>query len=175
MGAKWTPETWRGKEIRQVPEYPDAGKLAAVEKTLSGYPPLVFAGEARKLRQQLGRVAEGEAFLLQYRQQLKEILAVNENGTQRFPASDHFLALPPVGPMPPAAINPDDFTQAWFPAEMDVDLSIVPEDEMPSLVEEGLALPPIDLSLAGDELDSTSVLVVIPVPRREIRRQSARL
>ena len=65
MGAKWTPETWRGKTIRQVPEYPDAVKLAAVEKTLSNYPPLVFAGEARKLRQQLGRVAEGEAFLLQ--------------------------------------------------------------------------------------------------------------
>ena len=65
MGAKWTPETWRGKKIRQVPDYPDADKLAAVEKTLSNYPPLVFAGEAQKLRQQLGRVAEGEAFLLQ--------------------------------------------------------------------------------------------------------------
>ena len=65
MGAKWTPQSWRDKVIRQVPDYPDAEKLAAVESTLAAYPPLVFAGEARKLRDQLGRVAEGQAFLLQ--------------------------------------------------------------------------------------------------------------
>jgi len=34
-------------------------------KTLAGYPPLVFAGEARALRDDLARVAAGEAFLLQ--------------------------------------------------------------------------------------------------------------
>jgi len=62
---KWTPDSWRGKTIRQVPDYPDPAKLEAVEKTLAGYPPLVFAGEARNLRQQLGDVAEGRAFLLQ--------------------------------------------------------------------------------------------------------------
>lgn len=65
MAQKWTPHSWRGKPIQQVPEYPDANRLAEVEQTLSGYPPLVFAGEARRLRQQLGKVAEGKAFLLQ--------------------------------------------------------------------------------------------------------------
>jgi hypothetical protein len=49
----------------QVPQYPDAGKLAAVEDRLRTYPPLVFAGEARRLTEALGQVAEGKAFLLQ--------------------------------------------------------------------------------------------------------------
>ncbi|WP_343559974.1 class II 3-deoxy-7-phosphoheptulonate synthase [Kiloniella sp. b19] len=65
MSANWTPSSWRAKEIRQVPEYPDKAKLESVEKTLAGLPPLVFAGEARRLREQLGEVAEGRAFLLQ--------------------------------------------------------------------------------------------------------------
>ncbi|MDX1402851.1 MAG: 3-deoxy-7-phosphoheptulonate synthase, partial [Kiloniellales bacterium] len=65
MAQKWTPKSWRDKEIRQVPDYPEPAKLHQVEQTLAGYPPLVFAGEARQLREQLGRVAEGGAFLLQ--------------------------------------------------------------------------------------------------------------
>jgi 3-deoxy-7-phosphoheptulonate synthase len=65
MTAKWSPESWRGKEIRQVPSYPDEAALAEVEARLANYPPLVFAGEARRLKEQLGQVAEGKAFLLQ--------------------------------------------------------------------------------------------------------------
>ena len=48
-----------------MPEYPDARALAAAEKRLSAFPPLVFAGEARKLKRKLARVAEGRGFLLQ--------------------------------------------------------------------------------------------------------------
>ena len=65
MTAKWSPESWRGKEVRQVPSYPDEAALAEVEARLANYPPLVFAGEARRLKEQLGQVAEGKAFLLQ--------------------------------------------------------------------------------------------------------------
>ncbi|MDX8448945.1 class II 3-deoxy-7-phosphoheptulonate synthase [Mesorhizobium captivum] len=63
--TKWSPNSWRAKPIKQVPAYPDLGALQATEARLSTYPPLVFAGEARKLKKQLAAVAAGEAFLLQ--------------------------------------------------------------------------------------------------------------
>jgi len=65
MLTNWTPDSWRKFPVVQVPDYPDAQKLALVEKRLAGFPPLVFAGEARKLKRKLARVAEGRAFLLQ--------------------------------------------------------------------------------------------------------------
>jgi 3-deoxy-7-phosphoheptulonate synthase len=61
----WSPSSWRGKPLRQVPEYPDPAALAAVEARLKTYPPLVFAGEARNLTAGLAQVSEGKAFLLQ--------------------------------------------------------------------------------------------------------------
>ena len=65
MTKTWTPDSWRSKPIRQVPEYPDQGELEAVEEELRNSPPLVFAGEARRLKSQLADVAAGKAFLLQ--------------------------------------------------------------------------------------------------------------
>ena len=65
MAGKWSPESWRGKPVQQSPDYPDPVKLEAVENRLRGYPPLVFAGEARRLMETLGEVAEGRGFLLQ--------------------------------------------------------------------------------------------------------------
>ena len=65
MSERWSPASWRGKTAAQMPDYPDAPALAEVERTLAGFPPLVFAGEARKLKRTLGEVAKGNAFLLQ--------------------------------------------------------------------------------------------------------------
>jgi len=64
MATDWTPTSWREKPIVQVPDYPDAAKLADVENALSRVPPLVFAGEARSLKKSLGAVADGKAFAL---------------------------------------------------------------------------------------------------------------
>src|ERR1700723_510052 len=61
----WTPDSWRNCPIRQVPSYPDEAKLAAMEARLTRFPPLVFAGEARRLKAQLGLAASGQAFVLQ--------------------------------------------------------------------------------------------------------------
>jgi 3-deoxy-7-phosphoheptulonate synthase len=61
----WHPAGWRAFPARQIPAYPDTAALAAVEARLAGYPPLVFAGEARALQEQLAKVAAGQAFLLQ--------------------------------------------------------------------------------------------------------------
>jgi 3-deoxy-7-phosphoheptulonate synthase len=61
----WQPGTWRDMPIRQVPDYPDAAKLKAMEAKLAGFPPLVFAGEARRLKKALANAGQGRAFILQ--------------------------------------------------------------------------------------------------------------
>ena len=65
MSTTWTPSSWRDRLAAQQPAWPDPAPYEATLKTISGYPPLVFAGEARALRADLARVAAGEAFLLQ--------------------------------------------------------------------------------------------------------------
>ncbi|MCF6331569.1 MAG: 3-deoxy-7-phosphoheptulonate synthase class II [Sulfurimonas sp.] len=64
MGT-WTPQSWRDKPILQQPTYTNQDELNKVLKELKSYPPLVFAGEARRLKDQLADVVNGEAFLLQ--------------------------------------------------------------------------------------------------------------
>ena len=113
------------------------------------------------------------AHLLQHQLHLADALAAN--GGRGFAARERFALLPSAGPIPPGMIDVRDFTQRYFPAEMAVDLSIIPEDELPALVEESLSLPPIDLTAAADTLESTAVLILAPVPRNEWRAVSARL
>ncbi len=61
----WTRRSWRDYPAKQLPDYPDADRLAAVTDRLSGFPPLVFAGEARRLKARLAEVVDRRAFLLQ--------------------------------------------------------------------------------------------------------------
>ena len=61
----WTPSSWQEHAIKQQPAWPDPAALKASLKQISTLPPLVFAGEARSLQTELGRVASGNAFLLQ--------------------------------------------------------------------------------------------------------------
>src|SRR6056297_583845 len=61
----WKKSAWREKPRVQMPDYTDQAALAQVEGQLAKYPPLVFAGEARRLKRALGAAARGEAFLLQ--------------------------------------------------------------------------------------------------------------
>ena len=63
--SDWTPTSWRSRTAVQQPDWPDTDAVDATLDTLAGYPPLVFAGEARRLTGSLARVANGEAFLLQ--------------------------------------------------------------------------------------------------------------
>ncbi|MCS5677433.1 MAG: 3-deoxy-7-phosphoheptulonate synthase class II [Actinomycetota bacterium] len=61
----WTPQSWRDRVALQQPQWPDAHTHRQVLDQLSALPPLVFAGEARELTEQLAAVSEGRAFLLQ--------------------------------------------------------------------------------------------------------------
>jgi len=61
----WTPCSWREFPIKQQPSYEDQELLKKVEAELKTYPSLIFAGEARKLKEKLAAAGRGEAFLLQ--------------------------------------------------------------------------------------------------------------
>ena len=66
MTERWTPATWRGRPAKHIPiDYPDPAAVTRVEAELARMPPLVFAGEARRLKSLLADVAAGKAFLLQ--------------------------------------------------------------------------------------------------------------
>jgi hypothetical protein len=113
------------------------------------------------------------AHLMQYQAHLADV--ESRSGGRGFPAITHFPALPPAGPLPAGVIDAVAFTQNFFPAEVDVDFSIIPEDELPALIEEALALQPMDLTAPTESLDSTAVMVLAPVPRVEWRAVAARV
>jgi hypothetical protein len=114
------------------------------------------------------------AHLRQYDVHLQSLQA-SLGSNARIIAAEHFSVLPPTGPMPVGGINGTDFTQNFFPAEMDVEFSIVPEDELPALIEDSMLLPPLDLALSGEAQESTSVMVVMPVERYRFRGLSQSL
>ncbi len=111
--------------------------------------------------------ATRRSYLLQYENHLQEI--VTQKGAQgtSFAATDYFSALPPIGRMPAATINPAQFTQKFFPQDMDVALSIIPQDEIPALIEQSLSLPPIDLLAPSSTLAAISVFVLAGVTRAD--------
>jgi hypothetical protein len=121
------------------------------------------------LRFGLANRASQEAFLLQYDSQLQQTLASRKNAgmSLSFAAGTYFQALPPAGRFPLASINvgASDFTQIFFPQQLDVRLSVVPVDELPALIEEGMSLPPIDLTLTPDAYQNLTVFALVPVPR----------
>ena len=64
-GATWSPSSWRTHDAAQQPSWPSTERVEAIRERLAAMPPLVFAGEARALRDALAEVAGGRAFLLQ--------------------------------------------------------------------------------------------------------------
>ena len=61
----WKVNSWRKYPVKHIPEYPDKKELEHVLGKIKNFPPLVFAGETRHLKQQLAEVVDGKAFLLQ--------------------------------------------------------------------------------------------------------------
>ena len=61
----WKINSWKDYPVKHIPEYPDKKKLDEVLSKINNFPPLVFAGETRHLKEQLAQVVDGKAFLLQ--------------------------------------------------------------------------------------------------------------
>lgn len=112
-----------------------------------------------------------EASLQHYDDALKRIIAERLAVPLglRFGASEYFEVLPPAGVLPAAAVEVqfDRVFQYFFPPGVDAEIALVPEDEIPGLIEEAIDLGPIDLAAGAASLESTPVLITIPVPREE--------
>jgi hypothetical protein len=114
-----------------------------------------------------------QAFLMQYDSQLQETVnaRITSGASASFAATDFFQALPPAGRFPLATLgissqgSSQNFTQAFFPQQLDVRLSVVPIDEIPALVEDSMSLPPIDLTLPANAYADLTVFALVPVPR----------
>jgi hypothetical protein len=113
------------------------------------------------------------AHLQQFRQHLADLLQTS--GAQPFAAQSVFPSLPPAGPMPPGVIDPRDMTQRWLPASVEATFTIIPEDELPALLEDTLLLPPIDFTQGEAAVDATAVLFLAPVGRHDWNRLVATL
>ncbi len=112
--------------------------------------------------------ALAEAHVLQYQEQLQFI---TRGSGKAFAAASAFSILPPVGQMPLACLSHDGFgfKESFFPPGLSVDVSFIPTDEIAALVEESLPLPPVDLSAPAASLAGTGVVILIPLPRSELK------
>jgi hypothetical protein len=125
------------------------------------------------LRLGLTDPATQQAYLAQFDSQLQETVAAKTASglTASFAAADYFQALPPAGRFPLASLSitsnstTQTFAQAFFPAAMDVRLSVIPVDEISALVSDSMALPPIDLTLPANAYADLTVFALVPVPR----------
>lgn len=118
-----------------------------------------------------GPRARLEAFARHYAAALSDILV--ERATDelplRFAARDYFEALPSAGPLPPEAIQlvGEQIVQWFLPPTIDAEIAVVPDDELPGLIEDSLQLEPIDLTADAAVLESLPVLIAVPVARAE--------
>jgi hypothetical protein len=120
-----------------------------------------------------------EAWLKQHQDQLDDIdtPAVQAG----FAAARQFEVLPPVGPMPAACLRFETqlgqltLLQSYFPPMVDCEFAFIPADELAALVQQSLALPPIDLQAADEDLDHLSVLIVAPLTRQAVEQHKRSL
>ncbi len=126
------------------------------------------------LRLGLADPATQKAFLMQYDSMLQETVTTltGSGGSLSFAASTYFDALPPCGRFTLASLGitttsstSGTFTQAFFPQQLNVLMSVIPNDEIQCLVDDSMALPPIDLTLPANAYADLTIFALIPVPR----------
>jgi hypothetical protein len=133
--------------------------------------------EPDPLRFGLTSIAAQQAYLQQFDAQLQQIVdpMVASSQPPKFPATNYFQALPPAGRVPLGSIDVVKSTQIFFPPQTNVTLSLVPEDELVALIENSMSLPPIDLTQPADAYADLSVLVLVPVARKDYATFAATL
>jgi hypothetical protein len=134
-----------------------------------GAEPTIAAGLKQRPRALL------EAWFKQHLDHLDDIDA--KALKEGFAATRYFDVLPPVGMVPAACLRFEaaapgasggTLLQSFFPPLTDCEFAFVPSDEVAALVDQGLGLPPIDLTAGDEDLDQLSVLIMAPVTRSRL-------
>jgi hypothetical protein len=117
----------------------------------------------------IGHRAELDAHMRHFEQRMAAIIErrTNDGLGTRFSASDYFEVLPPAGQIPPLAVSVsgDRIVQWFFPADVEADIILVPEDELAELIEEAMPLGPYDLSQGAKIAEASPMMIAIPIPR----------
>lgn len=121
--------------------------------------------------------AVAEAQVQQYHAQLADIAAARAAAGKpaAYSASEELAALPPVGAFPIAALDLAGMAEKFFPQPMPVSLAVIPDDELAVILDEQLALPPIDLAAAAEQLATTPMTVLLTAPRATVESLPAEL
>ena len=131
------------------------------------------------VRRELGTAHEGigkfsrgpralvEAQVQQYHRHLAAIVKArsDESRPAAFSAGEELAALPPAGSFPVAALDLAQQSERFFPQPMPITCQVVPDDEIATILQEHLVMPPIDLSAPDEVLAAMPVALLIPVPR----------
>jgi hypothetical protein len=112
---------------------------------------------------------------MQYDAQLQALAASLSPAALNFAASDYFQALPQAARFPLASIDAVRLLQLFFPQQLPVQLSLIPTDELPAVIEDSMSLPPLDLTMPAASFANLSVYALIPVDRGVYNSQSAAL
>ncbi len=131
--------------------------------------------QSSSLQLGLAGPAEQQAFLLQYDAQLQAVATSLAPASLNFAATAYFQALPAAGRFPFAAIDAVHLLQQFFPQQLPVQLSLIPVDELPAVIEDSMSLPPLDLTMAASSFANFSVCALVPVDRAVYNSQSAAL
>jgi hypothetical protein len=131
--------------------------------------------QSSSLRLALPDPATQQAFLMQYNMQLQSVAASLAPAAPNFSASQYFEALPAAGAFPFASIDAVHLIQQFFPQQMHVQLSLIPEDELPALIEESMSLPALDLTAPAAVFANYSAYVLVPVSRSVYDSQAGSL
>lgn len=123
----------------------------------------------------LGQLSTRHAFLRQYSVHLSDVEKERNEASVAagFAAASYFRALPPFGALPRQSIQVVDgeLRQAYFPPDFNVELTLIPEDELPALAEEASNFAPIDLEQPASSRETIPVMICVPL-RQDVFNRS---
>jgi len=158
----------------QLPEIPDDGVALGLLAISNERPIWLDLNLVRRpLRHEMPQALFQENLYAHYKELLSVVLSERKAAglDGDFQASRHFRLLPPVGPLPKAAIAPSAGRQGFFPQHYEVHVAPVRRDEIDAIMRESMLMPPLDLESKGE----VEIMVLAPLSDQQFAQLGRRL